>query len=340
MLTVKRVVRIGIYALLAGATGYALTRWLAIAAERNRGLQYKAQPVESVAFSPDGKLLAVAHRRHIDRGLNIGPYRLFRSNLGCVAVWNIDSRRPIFTVTELEPWCPVAVFAPVKPQLLVGLERQVAFHDIPSGELSSKLPAEARLLALSVDGNLLATAGSKDLELWDLNTTKAALDIKLLNRRSTIKQIRLSPDSNMVAAALDEGSVVMWSTETGAAITSVSASLEALEDLDFSPDGALLAAAGRDGVLTVWNTASWDQQTTLSIAGESPVVCFLPNGSHVLSIVIGPKLCCWSTSDWNLEWEGDINGTSGVTDMAVSAKGDVIAVGTVEGRVQLFDIEP
>ncbi len=113
-------------------------------------------PFREVAFSPDGRWLAVLGRQ------------------GILPVWNLGrGSRPAFQVdhgSELNH----AFFHPHGGELLTcGLDRQLKRWNLPDGSLKGRSLRFANLveaLAFSPDGRRMATAAGRDLEVWDAAT--------------------------------------------------------------------------------------------------------------------------------------------------------------------------
>jgi WD40 repeat protein len=74
------------------------------------------------------------------------------------------------------------------------------------------------VVALSPDGDRLATANRRDARLWDLTNAGQAL---ILNDRSSggytpqIRTITFAPDGRLVATGDDSGDITLWDAITG-----------------------------------------------------------------------------------------------------------------------------
>ena len=194
-----------------------------------RRLRFPA-PVSTVAFSPDGRLLAVQHKR-AGAAESTVEVRALRSNTlvydktvaGGVRRAGVHARRP----------CPrrLGVFATV-----------VAW-DARSGEQRLRVPAadRAHTFAVSPDSRVVA-AGSADgrVRLWDLRTGRSRGGaIKVAGGK--IFQLAISPDARLLAVGAQDGKATLWDLRTR---TRLGESFKVLTGLSpavaFKPDGGLI----------------------------------------------------------------------------------------------------
>ena len=115
-------------------------------------------------------------------------------------------------------------------------------------------------LAYSPDGQTLASAAGKFINLWDVNTK--TLKTTLRGGEGRIGDVTYSPDGRTLANT-DGPAINLWDADTGDLKTTLK-SVCPLYSLAYSPDGSVLVGAGFDGTAKLWDTASWKQETTLN----------------------------------------------------------------------------
>jgi RNA polymerase sigma factor (sigma-70 family) len=217
--------------------------------------------VRSVAFSPDGKTLAVA------TGGTVG---------GVVHLWDLDSKKVLREFNKLPPegesgekearaWS--IAFSPDGKKLATaqGSDRTAKVWDVATGkELATfgKHPNWVIGVAFSPDGKTLASASAgKDpqVKLWDLTTGKERFTLK--GAASAVSSLAFSADGKILAnverkkaADGDEKAVVqLWDPATGKEIVALDMhggpALEGVS-LGFSQNGILAAVS--DATICVW----------------------------------------------------------------------------------------
>jgi hypothetical protein len=114
----------------------------------------------------------------------------------------------------------------------------------------------AVLLASSRDERRLASAGEKQITLWDVLSGQ---QVAVLNHDANVTALAFSPDNKMLISTGESGAVWFWNADTGQLIQSDKAHSDTIFSLALSPDGLLMVTAGRD------NTVLWD------LVGQKPL---------------------------------------------------------------------
>ncbi|MBT9313525.1 TIR domain-containing protein [Leptothoe kymatousa] len=191
--------------------------------------------VLSVAFSPDGKQLAI--------GLENGDIEL----------WQIEPQRRKFTtirhsddpVTDLAFSHNGQIIASASEDKTVRLWKK---DGTPLKTLTQHI-ASVRAVEFSPDGKLLAT-GADDSTLR-LYTSDGKFLKTLRGHRAQVKGIAFSPDSSMLASASWDETVRLWKS-TGESIRDIRGHNTLVYDVGFSPDGKYLASASWDKTIKTW----------------------------------------------------------------------------------------
>ncbi|MFJ8107455.1 hypothetical protein [Streptomyces sp. NPDC096132] len=244
--------------------------------------------VNWVAFSPDGKTLAVA----------AGPD---------IRMWDVTvpSRpEPLSRPLHNPQGNFLAVeFTPDGRTLAGGNgDGSVALWDVsdPSRPVGLGRPLETGAgtiwrVAISPDGRTLAASGDDGtLRLWDITrTTKpAALGAPLHASAYPLRTVVFSPNGRTLAAAGNDGTIRLWNLTDRTHPASVGPHLTGHSDtvygLAFSPDGRTLVSSSYDTTLRVWDIdeRGHAQAHGLPVTGPSDyanVTVFSPDGRFLFT---------------------------------------------------------
>ena len=251
------------------------------ATRTERRLQAGTKPVEAVALSPDGKLLAAAcWERFI---------KVFNTATGEVVCTCSDHTAPVNAVVFT---------ADSKRLITAGRDSVIKVWDAANGTLIRTLDGATNgetQLAVSRDGTRVAGGGYGSTAcVWDLNTGKVLLTMP--NHKEPVRAAAFSDDGAMLATAGDDRTVKLASMESGARfgleITTFRGHTGSVDHLAFSADGKRLASCSGQplvGEIRVWDLKGWREVRYLShFQGEVRATIFI--GQHnVLTLSVGSK---------------------------------------------------
>ncbi|KAF7115601.1 hypothetical protein CNMCM5793_002695 [Aspergillus hiratsukae] len=165
--------------------------------------------------------------------------------------------------------------------------------DAASGNMAGAAGTWA--VALSDDGQYLAgVTQDGHIKVWDLNANGELIrDYETKGSFGTC--LDMSADGRLIASGHENGSVYIFSTETGRMPFSLSGLVKPVRTVAFSPGGKLLAAAGDSRVIVLYDTSSGEQVANLS--GHSAWILSLSwshTGEYLLSSSFDGKVKVWS----------------------------------------------
>jgi WD40 repeat protein len=203
--------------------------------------------VESVAFSPDGHLLAVAVH---GQGQQMGRYER------TVHLWDMTTREATVLSRQSDSYGDAVAFHP-GGTVLAGcgdLDGSANLWDLATGEVTVLTGHTAGLhtLAFGPDGHTLATAGvDATVRLWDVATRRT---VTVLEPRSGyVVSVAFSPDGRTLATS--GNAVHVWDVESGRVVAVLHGHIGLVHAVAFSPDGQTLATGGADRTVRLWDLA-------------------------------------------------------------------------------------
>ncbi|KAL1967507.1 hypothetical protein VTN77DRAFT_3022 [Rasamsonia byssochlamydoides] len=186
--------------------------------------------------------------------------------------------------------------------------------------------SEVWAIALSEDGQSLAgTTHDGHIKVWDLSANGEQIrDFETKGSFGTC--IDMSADGKYIASGHENGSIYIFSNETGRMPFSLSGLVKPVRAIAFSPGGKLLAAAGDSRVIVLYDTSSGEQVAHLS--GHSAWILSLDwshTGEYLLSGSFDGKVKVWSVERracvathsetdkaiWSVKWLPKIGKTEG-----------------------------
>lgn len=288
--------------------------------------------IDTLAFSPDGSILA--------SGDHHGITRLWRIRDGSL----LSTAKPD---TEPMPRSIRALaFSMDKPIFMtVDWKGTIYSWNVSTGAQLAALTLKGHeswrsALGFSPDGTTLMTVGWDTVQSWDINGDREFTPMSL-PQSDVVKAYAFSPDGNILAGATDDmNTIKLWDLQTGSQHAALAGHTWFVETLVFSSDSRLLASGDRTGAVYVWDTETGLRQQTLE--------------GHQISVKAlacspdGTTLATASHRDirlWNID-TGDPRATliehedSGQVDtlaLAFSPDGETL-VSTGRGKMQLWDV--
>lgn len=364
---VAQALALGIESLLTTQTpqGAAAVRH-ALSIHRRVVLQVHETGSCQVAFSPDGRLLAIAgqdgllrlHRAR-DGGLlstaeHDGPVNevVFSGSGTTIVTASADQHVRLFqvkyladdtvTLTSLDSLrharrvTTVALSSDGNWIGSGGRDSAAQLLNLDTGSLRHlDHPGKVNKVALSQDGELFVT-GCSDGGLRIFQTSDGALQSQAI-QPSPVGSISISPDSRYVASARQDGTVRVLHMMTGEAVLKASHP-QAVWVVQFDPDGKTLATACEDGIVRLFDMSSGAE---ISRMIHSAPVLALTFGSSSSLLLTG---CEDGSARAHHAPSGrmliHLDHDSPVRSVALGMSDHRLAIGTLSDGTLLYDAEP
>lgn len=243
----------------------------------------KTPGVTCVAFSPDGKALAVAASllkpvsfwdvasgAKLDQSLELNSFKQFAWGVAYspdgtslatagpsgLELWDLKSKNRSFVKPLGERFQPrKVVFSPDGSLLATEAGRIFKTESGDKFWYDNELAAKA--IAFSSDGRFLITAGRVggygEFHIWDIKTRKDVLRHKE-DRPGTFYSMAISPIGNLIATGGWPGfAIKLWDVDTAALKGELKGHTDRVVALSFSPDGKKLVSASLDKSILIWD---------------------------------------------------------------------------------------
>jgi WD40 repeat protein len=200
--------------------------------EHLRTLKGHKSYVESVAFSPDGSMLAT------------------KSYDKTIRLWDPFTGMHIYTISDINDFSSGVAFSPDGSMLALADYDAVKIWNPLSGQLIKKLLGHstgAQSVAFSHDGSMLASGGFDAIKIW--NPLTGQLIRNLTGHEETVQSVAFSPDGSMLASGGSNNTVKIWDTNTGQVITKLNQYGGYISTVTFSSDGSILASCNIRGTI-------------------------------------------------------------------------------------------
>ncbi len=219
------------------------------------------EPLETVAYSPDGQ-------RFASGGWD-----------GKVRIWDIedpDAAKVVCEIPASSGYVFAVAFSPDGTKIAVGTNERGArggrgaYLQLWSAETGKPLATFAGhtdavvSVAFSRDGSkLLSASYDGTARLWDVATPASPLvTFRGHDDGKIVRSARFSPDEQRIVTASDDGQAIVWSVAStkddgrGEPLAVFREHHEPVYAAVFSPDGKHVVSGGQDGRLLVWDPAA------------------------------------------------------------------------------------
>ena len=306
-----------------------------LTATQRTNLREWTKRVSSIAFSPNGQLLASGS-----------------ADDGTIRLWDVETGQNTATFTEKQgngnSMC--VAFSPDGTKLAVGSAEGIKLLEVPTGKHIytrqhidvGKLDSPVYIfsVAFSPDGRKLASASWDGVKLWDAETGQNITTLRGHTR--VVDSVAFSPDGLTFASNSVAGAQV-WEAATGRHITTLSGSPNFVTSIAYSPDGTRLATGSANARNAEHTVKLWDVDTGQNITtlrGHTDAVITIAYSRDGTLLASGSKdktvkLWAVSTGENIVTLQGH---EKLIFSVAFSPDGTKLASGSEDTSIRLWEI--
>ena len=309
------------------------------------------ETVTSIAFSPDGEILASG------------------SNDKTVRFWDVKTGQLIRTLNGHEDEVKAIAFFP-NGKILVSVTWNgfIRFWNVQTGELirtfAHKIPYRTIYglsqknsilwaVAISPDGKSMATGGqyrknssesvwngriwSGTVRLWNLPKGESLRNLEW--HYDAVYTLAFSNDSKIIASGSADKTIQFCNSQTGELIKTLEGHTDSVLSIAFSPTEKIMASGSADKTVRLWDAETGNMLRTLEGHEDSVLsVCFSKYGKTLASGSRDGTIKIWDVQ--RAELLATLTGhKGGVTEVDFSPDRSMIASSSVDKTIKIWRIK-
>lgn len=319
----------------------------------------KTQPpaINSVAFSPDGKLIVAAagdqtaiiwdaasgNQVRVLQGHSFAVQRAVFSpdsktiltlgggNDQTVRLWDAETGRQIYSINSGGGFASLFFF-PDGQSFFAGDQ----VYNTADGQLVQGSGLRGGSLAISPDGRTYVTGINPTASLRD---TQSGQEIySLAGHTDSVISAAYSKDGKWLVTGSKDNTARVWDVASGKLLVLLAGHSQLVNSVAFSPDGTKVLSGGND--IRIWSLALDNPQLTIAAGAGISAIALAPDGKTILAGDVNGNTGLWDLNTGKLI-QNFPNGGTDVKALAFSPDGKLAAIPELRenrGSVNLYEL--
>lgn len=320
--------------------------------------------IESIAFNPDGKILAtgsndnlvrlwdvstgkqektlIGHRREISSvAFSSDGNKLVSASPGEISIWDVASGTHIQTIEQYTGVTSGISFIDNSLILAVFPFREegniIKLTDFITGKQlwsTKKYEKQFRDVSLSADGDFLAASDrEKTIYLWHAKTGDQRKTLH--GHTALVDSLAFSSDGATLASGSWDDTIGIWDVKSGRRIKTLSGHNSSVYHLSYGPDNRTLVSGSTDGTVRLWDVATGTHKNIGTGHIQNVYnIWFSPDGKTLISESFG-EIHLWDVKTGG--HKRTLKGHSkGITCFSFNPDGKSFATGSEDRTVRLW----
>lgn len=291
--------------------------------------------VNSVAFSPDGQILASADQE------------------GVIVLWDVGTGQIVGQPLTGHRGPISSLAFSTNGQILAsaGNDQTIRLWDLRNPEADNKAMGQplvghtsvVRAVAFAPDGQFLVSAGAdKNIILWNIATGEM-IGRPLTGHTNFVNSLAFSPDGQLLASAGNDQTILLWDMSHGPENVSPFSSpftghTDWVNQVVFSPDGQHLASSSNDRTVRLWDVVT-GRAIGQPLAGASNWVRgvrFTPDGRTLIADDGADGLVMWDIANGTITRRANTGYDHQLLTLDISNDGQLVVSGHSDGLIVLW----
>ncbi|MCS6864278.1 MAG: WD40 repeat domain-containing protein [Gemmataceae bacterium] len=292
------------------------------------------RPIKSIAFSTDGKKLAV--------GADDGILRVIESDSG-KEIYTSPSRNARIEQVAFSPNGKLVVVGDSTGQIAVyvpegagnKLAMSIQGSDIPEVLGVAYSADNASVFSCGRDGKARLTAGPTPDGGNAPNTSTKIREF--IGHSGAVTSLAVTADSSLLVTGGEDKTVRVWDVKSAKPIRSFQGHMAKVSTVTIRPDGRQLASGSEDGAIRIWDLSTSDDHRVISDAKDSLwAVAFSPDGQRLATAGADKTIRVYNPDSGKLE--ATLTAEAALTSLAFLPDNNRLVAGGGDRKIQLWDI--